>query len=92
MSPHASQRRCRSLLVVYRITSFFLLCLCGFLFGGAGVLLFLLLFGQNELSTIWPPSPFEVVCLGLGSLIGGSLGIWAGVRSEMEWRKDDGQL
>lgn len=92
MPLRTSQRSYRFALAACRVVSFFLLCLSGLLFGGVCALFTLLLFEQSEISTVWPPSPFEVVFLGLGSLIGVSLGIWAGVRSEMEWRKDERQL
>ena len=87
MPLHAPRRSYRSALVVCRVVTFILLCFCGFLCGGACVLLAFLLFEPSEIAVIWPPSPIEVVLLGLGSLVGGGLGIWAGVCSEMEWRK-----
>lgn len=62
MSPeHLSQRSYYSALVIWRVVSFILLCLCGFLIGGAGVFLVLLLLESNEILTFFPLSPFEIV-------------------------------
>ena len=88
MPSYASQRRYHSTLLLCRIVTSFLLCLCGFLLGGICTLLALLLFNQGEVSAIWPPSPSEIVFLVIGSLIGGGLGVWTGVLTELEWHKD----
>ena len=80
--------RHRSVLASCHLAIAFVLCLCGLLLGG---LCALLLFEQGEVSAIWPPSPLEMIFLSLGSLIGGGLGVWTGVLTEMEWRKDKRQ-
>lgn len=74
-------------MILYRTLSFFLMSLCGLLFGASiGLVLGILMVGSAE-SVFWLFSSQEIVLMTLGAVVGSGLGIALALVVDAELRQ-----
>jgi hypothetical protein len=75
------------MMIVYRVISFLLLCLCSLLWGASmGLLVGVLIFGSTQ-SVFWLLSWEDIVLMLFGAVMGSGLGLYAARMIDAEWRR-----